>query len=209
MKQNLTEIVFILDRSGSMSSLVSDTIGGFNSFIEQQKKEQGEAKITTVLFDDQYEVLHNCVDIHEIKELTEREYSARGMTAMLDAIGKTINDVGDRLSKTKESERPKKVIFVITTDGLENSSREFSKPRIKEMIEHQRNKYNWNFLFLGANIDSIAEAGSLGIDINYASNYSATAIGTQSLYGAVSKATSSLRSSTGNEVTLDWADEVK
>ena len=136
MKNNLTEIVFILDRSGSMSRLVEDTIGGFNSFIETQKKEVGEAVLTTILFDDQYEILHNGVDIKNVKPMTTKEYSARGMTALLDAIGKTINNVGDRLNKTDDKDKPSKVIFVITTDGQENSSKEFTQKQIKEMIEH-------------------------------------------------------------------------
>jgi len=125
MKNNLTEIVFILDRSGSMCSLVNDTIGGFNSFIEDQKQEDGEALLTTILFDDQYEILHNGVNIKTVKPMTTKEYSARGMTALLDAIGKTINTVGDRFNKLDEDNKPSKVIFVITTDGQENQSKEF------------------------------------------------------------------------------------
>jgi len=136
MKENLTEMVFILDRSGSMSNLTKDTIGGFNTMIENQKKEDGDAVLTTVLFDDMYELLHDGVNIQDVKELTNKEYYARGMTALLDAIGKTINTVGERLSKTKEENRPSKIIFVITTDGQENSSKEFTQKQIKEMIEH-------------------------------------------------------------------------
>jgi len=136
MKENLTEMVFILDRSGSMSNLTKDTIGGFNTMIENQKKEDGDAVLTTVLFDDMYELLHDGVNIQDVKELTNKEYYARGMTALLDAIGKTINTVGERLSKTKEEDRPSKIIFVITTDGQENSSKEFTQKQIKEMIEH-------------------------------------------------------------------------
>lgn len=209
MNTNLTEVVFILDRSGSMQSLVPDTIGGFNAFIEQQKKEVGEAKLTTVLFDDKYEMLHDQLDIQNVPELTTKEYTARGMTAMLDAIGRTINTVGERLAKTDENDRPGKVVFVITTDGQENASKEFSKAQIKEMIERQQNEYNWKFLFLGANIDSVSEAGSLGINSNFAVNYSASSIGTQSLYTAVSKGVSSVRSCNTGDVSLDWAKDVK
>lgn len=194
MKKNLTEIVFILDRSGSMSNLTADTIGGFNSMIENQKKEEGEAFVTTVLFDDQYELLHNHKDINDVKPITNQEYFARGMTALLDAIGRTINSVGKRLSDTPEEERPEKVIFVITTDGMENASREFTRATIKEMIEHQQTKYSWQFMFLGANIDAVAEADSLGIAASHSHTYTATAQGTSSVYAAMDDAVSCLRS---------------
>ena len=184
MKENLTEIVFILDRSGSMSSLTTDTIGGFNSFIDTQKQEDGEAILTTILFDDQYEILHNGVDIKTVKPLTSKEYSARGMTALLDAIGKTINTVGERLNKTNEDDKPSKVIFVITTDGQENSSKEFTQSKVKEMIEHQTNNYSWQFMFLGANIDAVSTAQSFGISGQFASNYTAIVL-EQILYIAV------------------------
>ena len=189
MRDNLTEIVFILDRSGSMSGLTDDTIGGFNSFIEQQKKVDGEAKLTTVLFDDRYELLHNGVDINEVKPLTRDDY----MTALYDAIGKTINDVGDRLSKTPEDDRPSKVIVVITTDGAENSSVEFSQSKIKEMITHQTEKYSWEFIFLGANIDSVAVGDSIGIAANRSANYSASDKGVASVYCAMCDTISTYR----------------
>ena len=194
MKKNLTEMVFILDRSGSMSRLVDDTIGGFNSMIENQKKEEGEAYVTTVLFDDQYELLHNHEDIKDVKPITNKEYYVRGMTALLDAIGKTINSVGKRLSETPEEERPEKVIFVITTDGAENASREFTRSVVKDMIEHQQTKYSWQFMFLGANIDAVAEADSLGITASHAHTYTANSVGTASIYNAMSDAVSCLRS---------------
>lgn len=194
MKKNLTEMVFILDRSGSMQSLTSDTIGGFNSMIENQKKENGEAFITTVLFDDQYELLHDHVDIQKIKPITNKEYFARGMTALLDAIGKTINSIGSRLSGTPEDERPDKVIFVITTDGFENASREFNKSAIKEMIEHQQDKYSWTFIFLGANMDAVGEAASLGINASRSHTYTASAQGTSSVYTSLNATMSCLRS---------------
>lgn len=185
MKKNLTEMIFILDRSGSMCYLVDDTIGGFNSMIENQKKEDGEAYVTTVLFDDKYELLHDHIDIQEITPITSKEYFARGCTALLDAVGKTINAIGNRLSNTPEEERPEKVIFVITTDGRENASREFTKKSVKEMIEHQQSKYSWTFVFLGANMDAVDEATSLGINASHAHSYTASAQGTSSLYSAV------------------------
>lgn len=193
MRNNLTEIIFILDRSGSMDGLTDDTIGGFNSFIEQQKGVDGEAKITTVLFDDRYELLHNGIDINEVKYLTRNDYYARGMTALYDAIGKTINDVGDRLNKTSENDRPSKVIVVITTDGAENSSTEFSRNKIKEMITHQTEKYNWEFIFLGANIDSAAVGGSIGIASGRSINYSASNKGIESVYCTMSNTISAYR----------------
>lgn len=194
MKKDLTEMVFILDRSGSMHDLTSDTIGGFNSMIENQKNENGEAFITTVLFDDEYELLHDHINIQEIQPITDKEYYARGMTALLDAIGKTINSIGNRLNNTPEDERPDKVIFVITTDGFENASKEFTKTNVKDMIEHQQSKYSWTFMFLGANMDAVSEAASLGINTNFAKTYTANSLGTQSVYKSVSTAMSQARS---------------
>lgn len=218
MKKNLTEMVFILDRSGSMMHLTDDTIGGFNSMIENQKKEEGEAFVTTVLFDDQYELLHDHIDIKEIQPISNKEYYARGMTALLDAIGKTINSIGSRLSATPEAERPNKVIFVITTDGMENASREFVKSTVKEMIEHQQNKYSWTFMFLGANMDAVGEASSLGINTDFARTYTADTWGTQSVYSSMSKAVSCARSvdfdinkadDASYKAVIDFLDEVK
>lgn len=162
MNRDLTEIIFLLDRSGSMAGLETDTIGGFNAFIEKQRQLEGETIVTAVLFDDRYEILWNGIDANKAI-LTDKEYYVRGSTALLDAVGKTILDVGYRLSKTSEETRPGKVIFVITTDGLENSSREFSYEKVKELIKHQQEKYNWEFIFLGANIDAAKEAGNIGI----------------------------------------------
>lgn len=204
MNTNLTEIVFILDRSGSMMSLTDDAIGGFNSFVEKQKNEPGEALLTTVLFDDQYEILHSGMNIKDVQPLSKDQYWARGMTAMYDAIGKTINEVGRRLSETPEGQRPGKVVFVITTDGLENASLEFSQAKVKEMIQHQTEKYSWEFIFLGANIDSVKTAENIGINKDYAADYIYSAQGTSSMYAAVDCAVSSLRS-TGS-VTANWAD---
>lgn len=218
MKKNSTEMVFILDRSGSMKNLTSDTIGGFNSMIETQKNEPGEAFVTTVLFDDQYELLHDHVNINEIKPITNKEYYARGCTALLDAVGKTINSIGSRLSATPEDERPDKVIFVITTDGMENSSREFNKKAVKEMIEHQQDKYSWTFMFLGANMDAVSEAASLGINTDFAKTYTANSIGTRSVYASMTKAMSCTRSadfdikacsSTSYKAVVDALDEIE
>ena len=193
MKKNLTEMVFILDRSGSMQSLTDDTIGGFNSMIDGQKKEDGEAYVTTVLFDDNYEVLHDHVDIQKVSPITTKEYYARGCTALLDAIGKTINSIGSRLCATPEDERPDKVMFVITTDGFENASKEFSKSTVKEMIEHQQEKYSWTFMFLGANMDAVKEAESIGISANYATNYTYTTQGVRDSFITLSNTTKSVR----------------
>ena len=206
MKQGLTEIIFILDRSGSMSGLESDTIGGYNSFLDSQRNIPGVAKVTTILFDDKYEILHNCVDIRDIRPITDREYFARGNTALLDAVGKTINDVGTRLSDTDESERPEKIIVVITTDGQENCSQKFRYPKIQRMITHQREKYNWEFLFLGANIDAVREARQLGIDEDRSAQYFASAIGTASLFDTVASSVSFYRQT--GKVQDDWAKDL-
>jgi uncharacterized protein YegL len=193
MRKDLTELVAILDRSGSMANLASDTIGGFNKFIEDQKKAPGEALLTTVLFDDCYEFLHDGINIKDVKPITEKEYYVRGMTALLDAVGRTINYIGEKLSKMNEADRPGKVMVLIITDGLENSSHEFAQSQIKEMVELQKDTYKWEFLFFGANIDSFATAGGLGIDLSRAVNFSASDIGINTALDAMSFATSSYR----------------
>ena len=192
MKDSLTEIIFLLDRSGSMGGLESDTIGGFNSFVRQQA-EIGETLITTVLFDDQYELLHNGLNAAEVA-LTGKEYFVRGRTALLDAVGKTILDVGKRLADTDESARPGKIIFIITTDGKENSSREFNYDKVKEMITHQKEKYGWEFIFMGANIDVAAESSRLNIDLGSTMSYQSTGAGTAKMFGAVTDMSAKLRS---------------
>jgi len=207
MKENLTELVFILDRSGSMSGLETDTIGGFNSMLKKQKKESGEAFVTTVLFDDKYEVLHDRYDIKGVNLLTEKEYYVRGSTALLDAIGITINNIGKALSDTKEEDRPGKVLFVIITDGMENSSREFSYEKVKKMVEHQKSKYAWDFIFLGANIDAIKTANSFGISADMATNFVSDSAGTQLNYKIVSEVVSSFRK--GKNVDKSWKDEIE
>lgn len=191
MNSKLTEIIFLLDRSGSMSGLESDTIGGFNSFLKKQC-EIGETLITTVLFDDRYEILHNGINAKGVV-LSEKEYFTRGMTALLDAIGKTILDVGFRLSKTNEEDRPHRVIFVITTDGLENSSKEFTYEKVNQMIQHQQEKYGWEFIFMGANIDVAQESAKLGIAQDRAFSYKASRAGTAHMFGIVSDISSQFR----------------
>jgi uncharacterized protein YegL len=192
MIMNLTEIIFLIDRSGSMEGLESDTIGGFNAFIQNQRKLEGETIVTAVLFDDQYEILWNGMDANQVK-LTDHNYYVRGCTALLDAVGKTIFDVGFRLSNTTEEKKPGKVIFVITTDGLENASSEFSYQKVKELIKHQQEKYNWEFIFLGANIDAGEEAESLGIDIENAYSFEASEKGVEKMYNMVCDAVSEKR----------------
>jgi uncharacterized protein YegL len=207
MRQDLTEIVAILDRSGSMASLANDTIGGFNRFIEDQKKVPGEAFLTTVLFDDRYEFLHDGVNIKDVKPITEREYFSRGMTALLDAIGRTVNRVGGKLSKMDEADRPSKVIVLIITDGEENSSKEFTNQQIKEMVERQRSTYNWEFLFFGANIDSFSAAASIGIPQARSVNYSANKDGIGSTLDAMNFATLIYRGS--GTVPDNYGQDVK
>lgn len=206
MKKDLTEIVFILDRSGSMYGLEKDTIGGYNAFLESQKKLAGKAHMTTVLFDDQYELLYSGRDIQEVKALTGREYFTRGSTALLDAIGKTITDVGQRLKGTPEDQRPSKVLFMITTDGYENASRKYTYKAINDMITMQREKYNWAFIFMGANIDAAQEAVNLGIDPQNARRFDGSAQDVQVLYAAADDVISSYRNSDGKDDT--WKFEL-
>jgi uncharacterized protein YegL len=199
----MTELVFILDRSGSMSGMESDTIGGFNGFIESQKALDGKATLTTVLFDNSWRMLHDGVDLHEVKPMTTADYMAYGGTAMLDAIGEVINKVQDRHDELG-TEKPENVLFVITTDGEENSSRKFTKSQIEKMIKHQTNGHGWKFMFLGANMDAVKEAESIGINKDWATNYTYTAQGTSAAYATMDCAVSSLRS-TGDylkDVTL-------
>lgn len=175
-----------------MGGFESDTIGGFNAFIEKQYKQEGETIVTTVLFDDRYEILWNGIDARNVK-LTNKEYYVRGCTALLDAVGKTILDVGRRLSETSEHEKPGKVIFVITTDGLENASSDFTYKKVKELIKHQQEKYGWEFIFLGANIDAIREAESIGIDMCDAYNFEASDTGIISMYDLACEAVTEKR----------------
>lgn len=182
MKENLTEVVFVLDRSGSMHGLEKDTIGGFNGLIDKQRKAEGETDVTLVLFDDTYELVYDRIPVREVPELTEKTYEAGGCTALYDAVGRTIDAVGKRLADTPEEERPSKVLFVITTDGLENASREYNPSRVREMIRHQRDKYSWEFLFLGANIDTVEVAADMGISASHAVSYRASSRGISDMY---------------------------
>ena len=195
MKKNLTEIVFILDRSGSMSGLEADTIGGFNSMIEKQKKEAGEALISTVLFDNFSEVIHDRVPIGRVEPMTDREYYVRGCTALLDAIGGAIHHIGNIHKYAREEDVPEHTLFVITTDGMENASRRYDSETVKKMIERQKAKYGWEFLFLGANIDAVETASRFGIGADRAVNYHSDHQGTQLNYEVLSAAVSTVRSS--------------
>ncbi len=193
MKKNLSEIVFILDRSGSMSGLEADTIGGFNSMIEKQKKAEGEAYISTVLFDNVSEVLHDRVDIRSIRPMTEEDYTVRGCTALLDAIGGAIHHIGNVHKYARPEDVPEHTLFVITTDGMENASRRYSRTEVKRMIERQKEKYGWEFLFLGANIDAVETARQFGISEDRAVNYNCDSEGAQLNYEVVSDAICTMR----------------
>ena len=193
MRKGLTEIVFILDRSGSMSGLEADTIGGYNSLIEKQKKEEGEAYISTVLFDDTCEILHDRVTLGDIPKMTEKEYYVRGCTALLDAVGGAIHHIGNVHKYAREEDRPEKTLFIITTDGQENASRRYTYEKVKHMVERQKEKFGWEFLFLGANIDAAAEARRFGIDESMAANYQCDEVGTALNYEVISEAVCSVR----------------
>lgn len=204
MKKDLTEIVFLLDRSGSMSMLVDDTLGGYNGFLRNQLEVKGDARITTVLFDDRIELLHNGTDIRQVKPLTTQQYYTRGTTSLLDAVGNTISDVGRRLNQTVESERPEKVIFVITTDGYENSSCEYSFEQIRTMIVRQKNEYNWNFIFLGADVEAEEIAGSIGIASEFSAKYSATSQGTTAMFACMNESIEEIR--LNGKMTAEWKE---
>ena len=201
-KANFIEIIVVLDRSGSMSTCVHDTIGGFNTFINEQKKAPGEAKLTLVQFDDRYEIVYNGKDIKDIPALTTETYVPRGMTSLFDAVMKTSIDVGDRLAKTPESERPSLVIFVILTDGHENSSREFKLAQVKDMIKHQTEKYNWQFLFLGAGQDSFQAEG---IGMSAGNTFSYDSANTSHIYTAMSRGISNTRFKM-SDISIDPAE---
>ena len=207
MKKGLTELVFILDKSGSMGGLEKDTIGGYNSMLAKQKAVAGEALITTVLFDNNYELLHDRIDIRAVRPITEKEYSVGGTTALLDAIGKTIHKIGNVQKNTTEDYRAEKVIFVIITDGEENSSREYSSDRIKQMIEGQKSRYAWEFIFLGANIDAVETAGQFGIDPDRAQNYHADSEGIELNFNVLSEAMASFRETA--VMPKDWKDRIQ
>ena len=213
MRKGLTEIVFILDRSGSMGGLEADTIGGYNSLIERQKKEEGEAYISTVLFDDTCQVLHDRVPLQDVKPMTEEEYYVRGCTALLDAIGGAIHHIGNVHKYARDEDRPEKTLFIITTDGMENASRRYTYKRVKHMVERQKEKFGWEFLFLGANIDAIAEAGRFGIRADRAVNFCCDSEGTAVNFAAVGKAVSKVRFCGSvhemDEALMAWDEDIK
>ena len=206
MKKNLTELVFILDRSGSMAGLEGDTIGGFNAMIEKQRGEPGEAVISTVLFDNETEVIHDRVSLDRVPALTEKEYYVRGCTALLDAVGGAIHHIGNVHKYAREEDRPEKTLFVITTDGLENASRRYTYDKVKAMITRQRERYGWEFLFLGANIDAAREAARFGIRADCAADYHADSMGTEAVYESVCEAVCQVRRSA--PLAADWKRKI-
>lgn len=206
MKKNLTEIVFILDRSGSMCALEADTIGGFNAMIEKQKKTEGEALISTVLFDNVSQVIHDRVPVQDIQPMTDKEYTTRGCTALLDAIGGAIHHIGNIHKYARAEDVPEHTLFVITTDGMENASRRYDSEKVKKMIERQKETYGWEFLFLGANIDAVATARHFGISEDRAVNYHSDSIGTQLNYEVVSEAICAVRCS--EPLEADWKKRI-
>ncbi|MBQ9848881.1 MAG: VWA domain-containing protein [Clostridia bacterium] len=206
MKNNITELVFILDRSGSMSGLERDTIGGFNAMIEKQKKEDGECFVSTVLFDNESTVLHDRVRLCDIPQMTDNDYTVRGCTALVDALGDAIHHIGNIHKYARPEDVPEHTLFVITTDGQENASRRYSSDQVKKMIKRQKEKYGWDFLFIGANIDAVETAARYGIEKDRAANYKASPVGTRTLYETVSAAVSSVRAS--RPLNADWSDEL-
>jgi len=203
----LTEIVFILDRSGSMNGLEKDTIGGFNGMLEKQKQVEGDVLISTVLFDDKCEVLHDRKPIQEINPLTEKDYYVRGCTALLDAVGGAIHHIGNIHKYAREEDRPNKTLFVIITDGFENSSKRYTYDKVKGMIERQQKRYDWEFMFLGANIDAIAEAKRFGINEDRAVDYLCDEMGTALNYETVSEVVSCLRAN--KSICAGWKKKIE
>ena len=206
MKKGLTEVVFILDRSGSMAGLEKDTIGGFNAMLEKQRRGEGQALISTVLFSNESAVIHDRVDAREVPPLTDREYFVCGCTALLDAVGGAIRHIGNVHKYAREEDRPERTLFIITTDGMENASRHYDLRRVRAMIERLKARYGWEFLFLGANIDAVDTAASLGIDADRAANFHCDARGTQLNYEAVSDAVSAMRCAA--PLSADWKERI-
>ncbi|MCR5576438.1 MAG: VWA domain-containing protein [Oscillospiraceae bacterium] len=207
MKNNITELVFILDRSGSMSGLESDTIGGFNSLIAKQKKEPGTALVTTVLFDTRFDRIHDRLKLEDVPVLTERDYAPGGCTALLDAVGDTVRHIAGIHKYARPEDVPEKTVVVITTDGLENASRRYKLGQVRELIEHEREKYGWEFLFLGANIDAVETARDIGITETHATNFVPDRQGLELCFKAVDGAIHSARR--GAPMTEDWNAEVE
>lgn len=207
MKKNLTELVFILDRSGSMAGLEADTIGGFNAMIEKQKREAGEAIVSTVLFSNASAVIHDRLDVNRVAPLTEREYAVSGCTALMDAIGGAIHHIGNVHKYAREEDVPEHTLFVITTDGMENASRRYSSDEVKGMIQRQKEKYGWEFLFLGANIDAVETAKKMGIGADRAANYCADGEGVRLNYAQLSETICAVRC--GSPLTAHWKDRIE
>ncbi|MDR2178784.1 MAG: VWA domain-containing protein [Synergistaceae bacterium] len=207
MKTDLTELVFILDRSGSMSGLESDTIGGFNSMIDKQRTESGDCRLTTVLFDHEYEVLHDRIDIKAVSPITREEYFVRGSTALLDAVGRTIHKIDSVQKRTAEEYRARKVLFIITTDGMENASSEYSYEKVKSMVEQRREKCGWEFIFLGADIDAVETGERLGIDRARARKFRKDGEGIHRNYYALDKVVHEFRG--GARISKDWGVEIE
>ena len=210
MKTTLTELVFILDRSGSMGGLESDTIGGFNSMLKKQKAEPGECRLTTVLFDDHTEVLHDRIDIKAVGKITNKEYFVRGCTALLDAVGKTIKKIHGVQKATAKDYRADKVVFIITTDGMENASREYTYEKLKALVERQKRKHNWEFIFLGANIDAIDVASRFGVAKNRVQNYHNDSAGIEMNYNVLSETISLHRAAPAcASIPDNWGDKIQ
>jgi len=207
MKKGLTELVFILDRSGSMAGLEGDTIGGFNAMIAKQQKAEGEAYVSTVLFDNESVVIHDRVDVQKIAPMTAEQYSVRGCTALLDAIGQAIHHIGNVHKYAREEDRPEHTLFVITTDGMENASHRYTADQVKHQIERQKSTYGWEFMFLGANIDAVETADRIGIDKNRAVSYHSDHVGTQLNYEVISEAVCCMRECA--VIPDNWADRIE
>lgn len=207
MKDNLTEIVFILDRSGSMGGLETDTIGGFNAMLERQKKAEGEALLSTLLFSNETEVLHDRADIRQVEPLSLQDYRVGGSTALLDAIGGAIRHIGNLHRETRPEERPAHTLFVITTDGQENASRRYGYAELKRLIEGQKERYGWEFLFLGANMDAVAAASRFGIDADRAVRYHCDSTGIALNYEAIGEAILTLREKSA--LDRDWGERIR
>lgn len=208
MENNVTELVFILDRSGSMSGFEADTIGGFNATIEKQKKQDGKVYVSTVLFDNESEVIHDRVDISEIRAMTENEYRVGGCTALLDAIGGAIHHIGNIHKYARPEDVPEHTVFVITTDGMENASHRYSSAEIKAKIKRQTEKYGWEFIFLAANIDAVETAESIGIRRERAANYRQTKEGVGRSYYAMCEAITSVRMNRADDMNLEESSEI-
>ena len=207
MKKGLTELVFILDRSGSMAGLEEDTIGGFNAMLDKQKQEAGEALVSTVLFNHESAVIHDRVDVKRVEPMTGKQYAVGGCTALLDAVGGAIHHIGNIHKYAREEDRPERTLFVITTDGLENASHRYNADQVRQMIERQKAKHDWEFIFLGANMDAVQAAGRMGIGAERAVSYHSDHIGTKLNYSVISKTISRVRAC--QAVPDDWAASIQ